>query len=130
MLKRRHYNIGNNFDCLLCETHVEEMVEHLFFHCTFSHVCWRILGFNWTQHNDRLKLIELAKKNHNRPMFMDIFLVAAWGLCKERNNNFFRGVSPTVASWKRRFISDFSNLSFRASEQKKRFIIAIVNSIV
>lgn len=30
MLKRRHYNIGSNLDCLLCETHVEETVEHLF----------------------------------------------------------------------------------------------------
>ena len=31
MLKRRHYNIGSNLDCLLCGLHVEEMVEHLFF---------------------------------------------------------------------------------------------------
>ena len=31
MLKRRHYNIGTNFDCLMCAQHVEETVEHLFF---------------------------------------------------------------------------------------------------
>lgn len=30
MLKQRHYNIGTNFHCLLCETHVGETVEHLF----------------------------------------------------------------------------------------------------
>lgn len=30
MLKRSHYNIVNNFDCLLCGQHIEETVEHLF----------------------------------------------------------------------------------------------------
>ena len=31
MLKRRHYNIGNDYDCILCGLHIEETLEHLFF---------------------------------------------------------------------------------------------------
>ena len=31
MLKRRHFNIGNMFGCLLCPICMDEMVEHLFF---------------------------------------------------------------------------------------------------
>ena len=61
MLKRRHYNIGNNFDCLLCGQHVEEMVEHLFFHCTFSQECWRSLGFTRPTQNDRPDMIKHKK---------------------------------------------------------------------
>lgn len=52
------------------------------------------MGIDWSQHGDRQKLIELGKENYNGPMFMDIFLVAAWSLWKERNNNFFRGIPP------------------------------------
>lgn len=39
MLKRRHYNIGNNLDFLLCGNHTEETMEHLFFQCPFSAEC-------------------------------------------------------------------------------------------
>jgi hypothetical protein len=30
-LKRRHYNIGNNLSCPLCNSGEEETLEHLFF---------------------------------------------------------------------------------------------------
>ena len=39
MLKRRHFNIGNTFGCLLCTTCMDETVEHLFFDCPFSLNC-------------------------------------------------------------------------------------------
>lgn len=79
MLKRRHCNIGNNLDCLLSANHTEETVEHLFFHCSFSAECWQKLGICWAAQGDRLQLIEQAKTAWRRPMFMDIFLVAASG---------------------------------------------------
>lgn len=31
MLKRRHYNIGSNLDCLLCGTHIEKQLSTSFF---------------------------------------------------------------------------------------------------
>uniref|UniRef100_A0A453S4U1 Reverse transcriptase zinc-binding domain-containing protein n=1 Tax=Aegilops tauschii subsp. strangulata TaxID=200361 RepID=A0A453S4U1_AEGTS len=65
MLKRRHYNIGTNLDCLLCGQHIEEIVEHLFFHCTFSQPCWRILNITWSDHEHRLQLLERLKERHN-----------------------------------------------------------------
>ena len=40
MLKRRHYNIDNDYTCPLCESNVEETLEHLFFDCAFSKACW------------------------------------------------------------------------------------------
>ena len=36
MLKRRHYNIGDDLSCLLCDQLVEEDVEHMIFQCPFS----------------------------------------------------------------------------------------------
>lgn len=39
MLKHRHYNIRDNHDCILCGLPIEEIVEHLFFDCSFSLGC-------------------------------------------------------------------------------------------
>lgn len=126
MLKRRHFNIGSNLDCLLCETHVEETVEHLFFHCAFSKICWRHLGIEWGDNDHRLNLVDHGKNRWTRPMFIEIFLVAAWSLWKERNNNYFRQVAPTFESWRGRFTKDFSDISYRAKESKRQFITAFL----
>lgn len=55
MLKRRHYNIGNDYDCILCGLHIEETLEHLFFECQFSTECWSSLGITWNQGQPRLQ---------------------------------------------------------------------------
>uniref|UniRef100_A0A453P0T0 Reverse transcriptase zinc-binding domain-containing protein n=1 Tax=Aegilops tauschii subsp. strangulata TaxID=200361 RepID=A0A453P0T0_AEGTS len=66
MLKRRHYNIGDNLDCLLCGQHVEETVEHLFFHCDFSKACWDTLHISWPPHGNRLELLKQMRDLHPR----------------------------------------------------------------
>lgn len=129
MLKRRHYNIGSNLDYLLCGAHIEEMVEHLFFQCNFSRECWHTIGIHWAAHGNSLTLLENAKSNWQQPMFMEIFLVAAWSLWKERNNNYFRHVQPTMVSWKNRFTSDFHNLKHRTSRTNNDFISAFLAEV-
>lgn len=130
MLKRRHYNIGSNLNCLLCGFHVEETVKHLFFHCTFSVECWDIVGIHWSTQQHMLKLLEEAKQAWDRPMFMDVFLVAAWSLWKERNNHYFQHIMPSISSWKQRFKSDFANLKYKGYEDIKEYIAAYLTALV
>ncbi|XP_073367668.1 uncharacterized protein [Aegilops tauschii subsp. strangulata] len=113
MLKRRHYNISNNLDCLLCGQHVEETVEHLFFHCTFSTACWNKLNVLCPSQGNRLELMTHLKTLNPRKMIMEVFLVAAWSLWKERNNNYFRKVDPSIPSWEARFRRDFADIAYR-----------------
>uniref|UniRef100_A0A453RT16 Reverse transcriptase zinc-binding domain-containing protein n=1 Tax=Aegilops tauschii subsp. strangulata TaxID=200361 RepID=A0A453RT16_AEGTS len=61
MLKRRYYNIGTNLDCLLCGEHIEETVEHLFFHCTFIKRCWCKLNITWPTVGDHLDMMTHLK---------------------------------------------------------------------
>lgn len=129
MLKRRHYNIGDNWDCLLCGNHTEETIEHMIFKCSFSRQCWDKPGTHWNDANHRLHLLEHAKEQWSSPLFMDIFLIAAWSLWEERNNNFFRGITLSVAAWKLRFKTDFSNLIYRVPEDLKPRVAALVNSV-
>ena len=129
MLKRRHYNIGNDYDCILCGVHIEETLEHLFFECQFSAECWSSLGISGNQGQHRLQKVVSAKNNWNRPLFMELFLTATWSIWKERNNKHFRGMMPSKTSWLDRLKTDFSLLTYRVKEKHKNLIPLILSSI-
>lgn len=129
MLKRRHFNIGDDLDCLLCGCHVEETISHMIFSCPFSTACWDYLGITWPSSGLLVDWIAQGKTSSTRPLFLEIFFVAAWSLWKERNNNYFRGIHPSFSSWKQRFIEDFSLLTHRAKEKHRPFISSFVASL-
>jgi len=113
MLKRRHYNIGDDHNCLLCVLNVEETVEHMIFTCSFSKSCWDKLAIHREPFPGRLQAIAIQKNGKNTPMFLERFMVAAWSLWKERNNKHFRAISPSLSSWLDRFKRDFELLQYR-----------------
>ncbi|XP_044367523.1 uncharacterized protein [Triticum aestivum] len=129
MLKRRHYNIGDNYTCLLCASPPEETLEHLFFTCPFSQDCWTHLNISWLTQGSRLHCIEEAKTMWNKPMFMDIFLQDAWSIWKERNNKHFRGIIPSKQSWMIRLKEDLSLLCYRVGEKYKPFLTSVIQTL-
>ena len=129
ILKRRHYNIGDNYTCLLCASPPEETLEHLFFTCPFSQDCWTHLNISWPTQGSRLHWIEEAKTIWNKPMVMDIFLQAAWSIWKERNNKHFRRAVPTVDGWSQRFKLDFSMMRHRIKEALVPFVDRVVSLV-
>lgn len=130
MLRRRKQVLwDNNYACLFCANPPEETLEHLFFRCSFSALCRGELGLSWNDRGDRLHLLHEAKQTWTRPMFMEVFIVAAWGLWKERNNKHFRGVVPSVDSWTQRFKRDFELLKHRSKESLEPFILHLVASV-
>lgn len=57
MLVRRHYTIEGGTDCLLCNDHIEETLEHMIFNCNFSMTCWQSIGITWPTQGTRLDWI-------------------------------------------------------------------------
>mgnify|MGYP002413836659 FL=1 len=129
MLKRRHYNIGNDYTCPLCESNVEETLEHLFFGCAFSKDCWSDIAICWSSQGSRLDWISTAKTVWNKPMFMAIFLQAAWSIWKERNNKVFRRIAPTKTSWISRLKEDLSLLTHRVGDKHISFLTSFVATL-
>uniref|UniRef100_A0A453SKH0 Reverse transcriptase zinc-binding domain-containing protein n=1 Tax=Aegilops tauschii subsp. strangulata TaxID=200361 RepID=A0A453SKH0_AEGTS len=66
MLKRRHYNIGEVFDCLLCGQDVEETVDHMILTCPFSKAYWERIDVTWPNFNSRLDLITQTNEAGHR----------------------------------------------------------------
>ena len=83
----------------------------------------------WPPDGDHLQIIQYGKNSWHRPMFMEIFMTAAWNIWKERNNMHFRGIVPDVASWLARFKSDFSLLVHRTRTDLHSFISDLVDSL-
>lgn len=119
----------DDYTCLLCVSPPEETVEHLFFECGFSKECWGKLGIVWAHSGNRLQLVHEARDKWTGPMFMEIFIIAAWSIWKERNNKHFRGIVPTETVWLQRFKNDFGMMRHRVKEALVPFVEHFVASI-
>ena len=129
MLRRRQFNINTGFNCLLCQNPPEETVEHLLFQCDFSAQCWNFLGLDWIAQGSHLDIISNGRNSWNKPMFMEIFAVAAWHIWKQRNNLYFNGVPPCVQDWKTKFQADFLLLVHRTKASLHPFIHSFVQGL-
>jgi hypothetical protein len=96
MLRRRQYILDSGYNCLMCHTPPAETIEHLLFHCPFSQACWATLNITWQQHGRRLQIVEQAKLQWTRPMFMEVFIVGAWSIWKKRNKLLFNNITPDL----------------------------------
>jgi len=67
MLRRRNFHVQPNTHCVLCNDQVVEDINHLFFDCPFSTICWNKIGLAWdTSLNIRSRLEE-ASYSFNPP---------------------------------------------------------------
>jgi hypothetical protein len=48
MIKRRHWNVTDEYHCILCSSHTYEDRIHLFFECVFSIRIWNYLQIDWS----------------------------------------------------------------------------------
>jgi hypothetical protein len=129
MLRRRKFNISTGYECLLCDNPPEETIEHLIFTCPFSTECWDKIGFVWNTHGNRLDFVQNERDIWDKPMFMEIFIIAAWNIWKERNNLFFNKVTPSRDSWLARFKIEFGLLKYRTKEKLHPFINTFISSL-
>lgn len=127
MLKRRQFALANDdYSCMLCSTPPEETLVHLFYQCPFACACWSSLGIAWPASVDHFEIMHAGKRAWQGPMFMEVFIVAAWGIWKERNDKLFRGIPPSLHSWKARFKEDFGLLVHRSPQRAFAFINSFV----
>jgi hypothetical protein len=114
MLRRRHINIQDDALCVLCDTGLEEDIDHLFFDCPFAMQCWNSIHFTWDTSLPMLERLAAATNAHNLEFFTEASLIAAWELWKVRNDKVFQRTDPTIATW-------FANFKNQCTLQSVRF---------
>lgn len=59
-----------SYDCVLCNKAFEEMVEHLFLHCSFARDCWNLVGIQVPTAAQPLEILESFKTQLGVSFFM------------------------------------------------------------
>jgi hypothetical protein len=77
MLKRRHFNINDGFNCVLCDSGAEETIDHLIFLCPFSVSCWIKVGISWNLNHSRIEAMQAARRTFYRDLFFELVGIVA-----------------------------------------------------
>lgn len=129
MLLRRHFQIGDDHACMLCNTQALETYKHLFFECDFSTSCWALLGISWNLNLQMQEMVNHSCSTWLRPMFKELMILSAWNIWKQRNRYYFEGVPASRQDWLRALKSDLDILCFRIKPDLARFLQTFASSL-
>jgi hypothetical protein len=69
-------------------------------------------------------MMEEARQSFNIDFFMEVFIIGAWQIWKERNNFIFNRANPSFRSWKLSFLDEAMLLSFRMKDNLKALFLS------
>lgn len=130
LLCRRHFNIGNDHSCMLCNSVPLETNIHLFFECEFSTACWNVLNIHWDTTLEMQEMLRVTARNWNQDMFKEMMMLGTWNIWKQRNACYFDKITPTLQSWKKGVISDMEILKFRVKADRAALLDSLINSLL
>jgi hypothetical protein len=87
------------------------------------------LNIFWQAWGSFLDIIDVNRSSWGKPLFMEIFMLAAWNIWKLRNNMVFNGIKPELDVWKEKFGSDAKLLIHRTKPELHSYIISLVDSL-
>jgi hypothetical protein len=118
--RKKHKLEGNNYNWVLCFNNREETTFHLFFSCPFSQACWSSLNIHWNFTTDFYTMMDGAKSQFTHNFFMEVFIIAAWLIWKQRNNFIFNKVRPSFQGCKSGFLDEARLQAHRMSLDKRQ----------
>ncbi|CAO2201894.1 unnamed protein product [Urochloa humidicola] len=131
ILRRKNLQIeGNNYSCVLCQSNSEETAMHLFFSCSFAKKCWQEIGVQWDMSTPFFQMLQHAKQNFNHSCFMEIIIIAAWQIWKQRNGLIFENCPATFTSWKRKFKEECLIQAVRIKDSIRPIFLNWANNFV
>ena len=112
LLGRKNFHI-QSYSCAVLQCTQEEMLMHLFWSCPFAAQCW---DYVCPQRSRNLSVHEAfsdIKEKLGVPFYMEIMILAAWGIWIVRNNQIFNNQMPSFASWKAIYFQELRLVSYR-----------------
>jgi hypothetical protein len=129
MLLRRNFNVQPNAHYVLCQTNVDEDIDHLFFDCPFAQACWSKLGISWNMSIKVCDRVVAAASSNNVNFFMEIFIIAAWEIWNLRNSIIFDNGVASIQRWVRRFKAQGYLHLVRVKEDKHASFISFFETV-
>jgi hypothetical protein len=130
LLVRRNWKVTEDKHCVLCVTRSYEDRFHLFFECNFSQRVWNYLQIDWSSGMDIQGVVSAARRNFNKPFFMEVLIVACWHIWKQRNGRIFQHERPTFARWRAGFLHDISLLQYRIKSKHRDSLLNWISNLL
>jgi hypothetical protein len=115
-LRRRKKVLDEGYNCVMCHNSEEETAAHLFFNCPAAASRWFALGIVWEENLSVHQKLLQAQLVFGQPFFIEIFMIGASCLWKQRNDVIFEGKTPHLAAWKAIFKALVMDLSVELSQ--------------
>lgn len=125
---RRKNMVLDDYNCVLCQLHIEEDVKHIFFDCPFSKECWALLGIFWDTSLDCLLMVIQARQAFGLRFFREVFILACWTIWEQRNGEIFENVQHSLDAWRVSFRRELSLAALRAKASTKEVILSWLSS--
>src|SRR4051812_17787708 len=123
MIIRKHWNIEDGPECVLCPTQHLETRDHLFFQCNSSIRIWTYLQIDWTLGSDMVQVAKAAREAFNKPFFAEVVFIAWWNICMLRKAKCFKHQRPYFATWRVGLIHDLTLLSYMIKPRFKEELL-------
>ena len=104
-----------SYTCEMCILQKRETVAHLFCRCNFARACWESIGISFIRTRTPLQIFNNIKNQLQVSFFMEIIIVMASCIWKERNDWLFQGIDPSVQSCRAHFFKEFNFVILRSS---------------
>jgi hypothetical protein len=75
---------------------------------------------------DFFQMVIQAKQQFQSPFFMEIFIIGAWQIWKQRNNFIFDHGCPSFSSWKQSFLDEATLQALRPCDSKRSIFLALL----
>jgi hypothetical protein len=69
-------------------------------------------------------MLEDARQAFNNDFFMEVFIIGAWQIWKERNNLVFNRASPSFRTWKIGFLDEAVLQANRLRDDKRALFLS------
>ena len=102
-----------SYNCVTSSCQAEETLHHLFWDCPFAADCWDFICPTRTRDASILEAFDDIKLKLNVPFFMEIIILAAWGIWMSRNDKIFTNINPSMVHWKDYYFSELKLLRYR-----------------
>jgi len=120
----------DDFGCAICQSGMEETVEHLFLKCSFAFQCWHKLGPNCNLNIEPFQLLETFKTILQVPFFMEIIVLMCWSIWRSRNALVFEPEEQSVNIVLQSFSSHFSSVIIGGKSRHVQAMKAWLDSFV
>ena len=94
----------------------------------FSKECWQRIGLQWNSLLPFYDMLSASKISFHKQFFMEVFIISAWCIWKQRNGFVFDNRPPTIDNWKSNFIDECFLQAHRFSQALKTPFLEWVNS--